>query len=383
MSKDAVCRPLGEAHLSDEFRPHPVRRFVLRRQRPERRRLRLEGLQQSHDLLELAAVEARADVAGVFELVAVIHAENERAEVRSRVSRLAPSGDDKFLLVYELELSPVRGSLAGQVSRRGDLRDEAFPAVLGRALVQRAAVAIRDLAETKDRRAGVAEDALESLAALDEWEPAKIRRAGAQQVERDERRAGAAGVAGTALQMNAALKALKSRRLTFRIERDDLAVEDERLLQPLRPCANSAGDLGELAGFFVAEARPQVDAGAFRRDLGNRANAVVLRLVYEARIGQRRVDERREHRLSDRGSRHPLIITAMTSGLFRLRASRRSRRRGRRRAPGSGDRRGHGCPHHSAWAARRSPRGLWHRRWVFSRSRACGELVGMRQIFSP
>src|SRR2546426_9776943 len=112
MSKDAVCRPLGEPHLSDEFRLHPVRRFVLRRQRPERRRLRLERLQQSHDLLELSAVEARADMAGVFEFVAVIHAENERAEMRPRLSRLAPSGDDEFLLLYELEFSPVGRSLA-------------------------------------------------------------------------------------------------------------------------------------------------------------------------------------------------------------------------------------------------------------------------------
>src|SRR2546425_2822298 len=116
MSKDVICRPFGEAHLSDEFRLHPVRRFVLWRQLLKRRRLRLEGLQQPHDLFELAAVEARADMAGVLKLVAVVYAEDERAEMRPRLSRLAPPGNDEFLLLHKLELSPVGRSLAGYVS---------------------------------------------------------------------------------------------------------------------------------------------------------------------------------------------------------------------------------------------------------------------------
>src|SRR5262249_3462790 len=96
--------------------------------------------------------------------------------------------------------------------------------------------------------------------------------------------------------------------LAFGVERDDLAVEDERLLEPLRPGAKRGRNLGKLAGFFVAEARPEVNAGAARRDLSNRPNAVVLRFGDEIGIDERHVGERREHRAGNRRRGHASIM---------------------------------------------------------------------------
>ena len=57
--------------------------------------------------------------------------------------------------------------------------------------------------------------------------------------------------------MNPALQLLKTGRLAPGVERDDLAVEDDRLLQPARPLLQRAHDFGELAGFFVPQPRPE------------------------------------------------------------------------------------------------------------------------------
>src|SRR5262249_45188768 len=99
--------------------------------------------------------------------------------------------------------------------------------------------------------------------------------------------------------VNPPLKILKAARLALVVERDDLPVEDERLLARARPFLQRLGDLGKLPRLLVAEPRPQAHA-APRRDLGDRTDTVVLGLVDEVRVVERRVvARRREHRLED------------------------------------------------------------------------------------
>src|SRR5204863_2906628 len=140
---------------------------------------------------------------------------------------------------------------------------------------------------TQYRRTGVAEDVLEPFAPFDERLAAKIGGARAKDVEGDECRA-RADVARSGLQMNAALEILETCGLPFGVERDDFAVEDDRLLQPLRPDAKRVRDFWKLIGLLVAQARPQMDAAASGRDFSDRANPVVFRLIDEVRIVQRR-----------------------------------------------------------------------------------------------
>jgi hypothetical protein len=88
-------------------------------------------------------------------------------------------------------------------------------------------------------------------------------------------------------------------RIALRIERDDLAVEDERLLPFRGPLRQGGGNFRELLRLLVAEPRPESDGAAPGRDLGDRADAVVLGFVNELGIDKRRVGQRREHRLQE------------------------------------------------------------------------------------
>src|SRR5206468_9849252 len=152
-----------------------------------------------------------------------------------------------------------------------------------------------------------AEHPFERGAALDERTIAKVRPAVAQEVEGDEGHsrgagagraggeggAGSAGAAGRAGcvridHVDSALKLLKACRLARAVERDDLAVEHERFVARSRPRLERGGDLRELAGFLVAEPRPETHA-PLRRDLRDRPDAVVLRLVDELRVVERRL----------------------------------------------------------------------------------------------
>src|SRR5215467_137006 len=186
------------------------------------------------------------------------------------------------------------------------------------ALVERASVAVGDLADAEHWRSRVAEDVFESLAPFDKRLSAEVDRPRAQHVERNECRPRPSGLLGPAFEMDAPLQVLKTGGLTFGVERDDLAVEDERLFEPLRPRAKGSRDLWKLTGLFVAEARPQSDAAAPRRDFSNRANAVVLRFVDEFGIDQRHVGERREHRSGNRRRGHASIMTRRLQFSFGL-----------------------------------------------------------------
>ncbi len=178
-----------------------------------------------------------------------------------RVSRLGPAADDELLLLVELQLPPRRAAAARLVRRLPVLDDEPFPSFLQRPRVQRAAVALDLLAQANRVRLRLrsAEQSFEPHAALDERQAAQIVLPLAQQIERDE---GDRLLAVDALdvfrvaQVNPALEPLESHGLTLRIERDDLAVDDERLASGGAERGERRHDGRELRRFVVAESRP-------------------------------------------------------------------------------------------------------------------------------
>ncbi len=329
-----ISGPLGELDLRDQRRLHPVRAFIRARPRAERGFLDFERLQQPHHPRELALVETRARVPDVRQVAVFVNAEQQRAEILARLARLGPAADDEFLLVYDLQLAPVRRPLARLVERRRVLGDESFPALIEGALVQRAPVAVYHFTDAEQRRARVTERPLECRAAFEQRPVSKVLLSVAQYVERDERDPRWQGVTGSRAgcrrlspyQVNAALKLLKSCRLAVHVERDDLAIQDDRRSSLRCPSSERSGDLGKLIGLVVAETRPETYQGpglralrgapslggggtrgasshggrAPRRaqpaDFRNCANAVVFGLVDELGVLERCVGKRREHR---------------------------------------------------------------------------------------
>ena len=113
-------RPLGELDLANELRLDPddvasadlghLRHFA------ERRRSALQRTELVEKLVDLPAVEAGADVAGIHELAALVVAEHEGAEARRTPSRaFREAGDDELLLAVCLDLQPVAGAPALRV----------------------------------------------------------------------------------------------------------------------------------------------------------------------------------------------------------------------------------------------------------------------------
>jgi hypothetical protein len=94
--------------------------------------------------------------------------------------------------------------------------------------------------------------------------------------------------------VNSPLQILKADRLALVVERDDLTIDHDGRLQPPGPLPQRLCNLRELAGFFVAEPRPQAN-GPVRLDLDDGADPVVFRFVDELGILERRVREGREH----------------------------------------------------------------------------------------
>src|SRR6185295_10282851 len=336
MTQPGVRRPLGELDLRDQLGTDPVRALVGLRPLLERALLRLERLQELHHLCQLLLVEAGAGVAGIDQVGAFVDAEQQRAEVRARAARLGPAADDELLLANELQFPPVGRALAGLVERVRLLRDQALPAARHRLVVEGLSVAAHLLADAENRRRGPAEQLFERLPPLGQRPPAVVGGAVAEEVERDERDAPAGvgrfrigtrapgsrrRVASPSSEVDAALQVLEAGRVAVGVERDDLAVEDERLRAPARPRPQRRGNFGKLARLLVAEPRPQADV-AFRSDLDDRADAVVLRFVDETGTVERRVDERREHRLQD--VVHERGLGAWGSGLAALRVCSRS-----------------------------------------------------------
>src|SRR5688572_32119181 len=106
-------------------------------------------------------------------------------------------------------------------------RDQPFPSACERALVQSTAAAVGDFADPKDGGPGATEHPLQGGAPRGERPVAQVCATVAQQVECDI----SDRMKGTVLslrQMNASLEFLKPGRIALRVQRDDLAVQDDR-----------------------------------------------------------------------------------------------------------------------------------------------------------
>ncbi len=302
MAELVVVGPLGELHLRDELRLHPVRRLVRgRRRHIERTRRRLQPRQLGHHARQLRVIEPAADVRDVDELLALVDAEQQRAESAARAARLGPSADDELLLADELQLRPIGRALARDVFGRRALGDQAFPAFGNRSTVELAPVAGHLLGDAQKRRAGIAEDAFERGAPRDQRHAAQVVRAVGNDVERDERRGRVVGLVHR-LHVDAALEVLEADRPLPLVERDNLAVEDDALLDLQRKAGERLRDGGELRGLVVAEARKKTDLrhGPARADVRDRPDAVVLGFVDEVRLDERNFGGRRQHRRDGR-----------------------------------------------------------------------------------
>ena len=161
-----------------------------------------------------------------------------------------------------------------------------------------------NLAEANERRgrpAARCDDALERGAALDERAVPQVRASLSQEVEDDERDRRLLDVAAVRVgEVDPSLQLLEPGGRAVGVDRDNLAVEDDGLLEAAGPAGEGARDFGKLAGLVVAEPRPEPHV-VRRRDLGDGADAVVLRLVDEPGIFERRVGKRRQHRAGRSG----------------------------------------------------------------------------------
>src|SRR5262249_37524317 len=140
----------------------------------KRRLFRLPCFQQRRDTRQLLLIEAGACVTDIDELAVFVHAEQQRAEVRPRVARFGPAGDDELLLVLQLELAPCGAATPGFIERAGFFRDQSFPAFFLRARVQLARVARDLLADPNHsgwRSAEAPDRLLEAAATLGQRQP--------------------------------------------------------------------------------------------------------------------------------------------------------------------------------------------------------------------
>src|SRR5689334_6096374 len=301
MAHLAVRRPLGEGNLDDDLRPRPMWTLVRHRARRERRRARLPRTQESGDARELALAEPRPDVRHIDQLTSFPDTDEQRAEVRATPATLRPAADYALLPAQHFDLSPRAAATSRFIWRIKLLGDEAFPAVREDVAVERASVARLEVGQTQQRGTGVAEDTLEARPPRRQRQGAHVVIAVAQDVEGHERhRLGAFSPADVAFrrEMNPSLQPLKARRLTVLVQRDDLAVEQDRGLQLAREDAQRANDLGKLGGLVVAEPGGEAHAtrAAARLHPGERSDAIVLRLVGETWVDQRRLVQRGQHR---------------------------------------------------------------------------------------
>src|SRR5215207_11353354 len=130
MPQAPVARPLAEADLRHQLRPHPARPGRDGLEPLKRRPVLLELAQARPELLERVVVETRADLAGVTEpspLVVVAH--EERTELGPRPLRRGVPADHQLLLGVAFQLKPVARAAAA-VRAVGALRDHALEALL-------------------------------------------------------------------------------------------------------------------------------------------------------------------------------------------------------------------------------------------------------------
>ena len=108
VAQSAVARPLGEADLGDELRLDPCHVAFLDRLWCGERRVGSRAVSQPRaQVVEGVGVEPGPDLAGVLEPAVAVVAEQQRAELDARASRLGVAADHELLAVFALELQPV------------------------------------------------------------------------------------------------------------------------------------------------------------------------------------------------------------------------------------------------------------------------------------
>ena len=112
-------------------------------------------------------------------------------------------------------------------------------------------------------------------------------------------------------QMDASLQLLEAGRLALRVERDDLAVEDERLPCACAPTCSSAAAISGNCRVFSLPSRDHRRTRPFGAISDDRADAVVLRFVDELR--DRRAARRRATRAS--GASIGVSLQPISSGV--------------------------------------------------------------------
>src|SRR5277367_3858136 len=123
----AVCRPFLERDLRYQPRRKPGRAFLARRIYEGRARhyQRSEGLRQCGEGL---FSKSRANLADEVEILAVVGAEQQGAEMLAAAFGCGETADDELFLLMRLDLEPFPGAafLVGRVAVLGDNSFEAF-----------------------------------------------------------------------------------------------------------------------------------------------------------------------------------------------------------------------------------------------------------------
>jgi hypothetical protein len=165
----AVVRPLHELDLGDELRLDPEDVALLDaghlRHGPEGRSVALERLQLLQEPIDLTVVEARADVAGVDELAALVGGQHERPE-RALTPALSArvAGEHELLPPVALDLHPLPRAPPREVLRAQALGHDPFEPLLLGGPEQRVPV-VEGLGEAHDP-VPLVEELFEPLAAL-------------------------------------------------------------------------------------------------------------------------------------------------------------------------------------------------------------------------
>src|SRR5262249_60747275 len=131
VAQRAVARPLAEADLGDELRLDPRRAARGRVAGAEGRVLACELGHLRAKRLQLALVEAGADLARVAQGLVLVVADEQRAELLAAALRRGEAADDELLLGRAFPLQPVAAALAHVAAVR-TLGDEALPAAAAR-----------------------------------------------------------------------------------------------------------------------------------------------------------------------------------------------------------------------------------------------------------
>src|SRR5215475_7364708 len=129
MAKTIFVGPGGVAHASDKLGTDPGRFFVGLGSLDKGRAIGAQGFELGEDFFVRLRVEARADMPGETQSLAIVQAEKERTEGEPGPPGGGPAADDRVDGVRSFDFEPVDAAVA-HVTRVNALGDDAFEAVL-------------------------------------------------------------------------------------------------------------------------------------------------------------------------------------------------------------------------------------------------------------